>query len=376
MPSNFSRNSLKISDVYEKFDKEMWIVDNTYQRRKVWGIKDNIRLMETILLELVIPEIFIWDCDTNPDTGKTTTHIVDGQQRINAIFEFISDKFALQKRYLLDNTAMESYENKIFSELDDEVKKKIWKYELSIVNLNSGFTIEQIRNMFYRLNLTDYSLNEQEKRNSLDSAFGKVAEDLANLEFWAEKKVFSPLDIRRMHDVEYCSNILILSREGIIDQTKSDKLNQIYSDFVDNYPDAEKDSKKIMVAIDLINKLCSEETANFTNKKTQMYTLFSLAFDFIDNDISILESSIEYFKQFVKSYNAFKNGFDLEFDLDSNKKAFEMINKYKLASSEGVNKLNNRMLRFEILKKILLDKENITIEDLKAIETKCIEYNE
>ena len=375
MPSNFSRNSLKISDVYEKFDKELWIVDNTYQRRKVWGEKDNIRLIETILLELVIPEIFIWDCDTNPNTGKTTTHIVDGQQRINAIFEFISDKFSLKERHLLDKSAMEQYENKTFSELDDEVKKKIWKYELSIVNLNSGFTIEQIRNMFYRLNLTDYSLNEQEKRNSLDSEFGKVAEDLANLDFWADKKVFSPLDIRRMNDVEYCSSILVLSREGIIDQTRSDKLDQMYSDFVDVYPDAEKDTKKIMDAIDLINKLCSEETASFVNKKTQMYTLFSLVFDFIDNDTLISEDSIEYFKQFVKSYNAFKNGFDLEFDVDSHKKAYEMINKYKLASSEGVNKLNNRMLRFEILKKILLNKENVTIEDLKVLETKCIEYN-
>lgn len=91
MPNNFSRNSIKINDIYTKFNDEEWIVDRTYQRRKVWGIKDNIRLIETILLELVIPEIFIWDCDTDPSTGKTITHIVDGQQRINAIFEFIQE---------------------------------------------------------------------------------------------------------------------------------------------------------------------------------------------------------------------------------------------------------------------------------------------
>ena len=51
MSNNFSRNSIKINDIYTKFNNEEWIVDRTYQRRKVWGIKDNIRLIETILLK-------------------------------------------------------------------------------------------------------------------------------------------------------------------------------------------------------------------------------------------------------------------------------------------------------------------------------------
>ena len=38
MPNNFSRNSIKINDIYTKFNDEEWIVDRTYQRRKVWGI--------------------------------------------------------------------------------------------------------------------------------------------------------------------------------------------------------------------------------------------------------------------------------------------------------------------------------------------------
>jgi uncharacterized protein with ParB-like and HNH nuclease domain len=34
------------------------VVDDSYQRRSVWGEKDKIRLIETILLNLVIPELF------------------------------------------------------------------------------------------------------------------------------------------------------------------------------------------------------------------------------------------------------------------------------------------------------------------------------
>lgn len=376
MPNNFSRNSIKINDIYAKFNDEVWVVDKTYQRRKVWGIKDNIRLIETILLELVIPEIFIWDCDTDPSTGKTITHIVDGQQRINAIFEFIQGNFKLQAKYLISDDIKQLYGDLDFSHLPDEIKKRIWTYEISVVNLNSSFSIEEIKNMFYRLNLTDYSLNEQEKRNSMDSEFGKASEYLANLEFWTEHKVFSPRDIRRMGDVEYCSSILLLCREGIVDQTRQDTLDQVYTDFVDEYADKESDIDKTTNAMNIVDDLISLETESFSSKKVQMFTLLALAFNFIDNKISITYEMKQYFIQFVKTYNAFKNEYDFELSTEEERKAFEMIKKYKLASSEGVNKISNRMIRYEVLKKFLLNTERIDINTLINIERKCITQDE
>lgn len=372
MANNFSRNSIKINDIYKKFSDDAWIIDRTYQRRKVWVEKDNIRLIETILLDLVIPEIFIWDCDTNPETGDTITHIVDGQQRINAIFEFIQDKFKLQNKFLISEEIKELYGEKFFSELPNEVKKKIWTYEISVVNLNNTFNIDEIKNMFYRLNLTDYSLNEQEKRNSMDSEFGKAAEYIADLPFWVKYKIFSPRDIRRMGDVEYCSSILLLCREGIVDQTKQDKLDQIYGDFINQYDDQKIDIEKVEKAIQLIEELISDETKTFSSKKVQMYTLFSIAFDFLDNDIYVDEEIKEIFLQFVKTYNAFKNEYDLKFEHEKENEAYEMIKRYKLASSEGVNKLSNRVIRYEVLKKLLLKKVEIPIDALKNVEIKCL----
>ncbi len=372
MPNNFSRNSIKINDIYNKFNDETWIVDKTYQRRKVWGIKDNIRLIETILLDLVIPEIFIWDCETDPVTGKTITHIVDGQQRINAIFEFIQNKFKLQGKFLISDDIKKAYSDLTFSELPDDIKRRIWIYEISVVNLNSSFTINEIKTMFYRLNLTDYSLNDQEKRKSLDSAFGKAAEALADYDFWSIHKVFSAGDIRRMGDVEYCSNILLLCRDGIVDQTKQDVLDQIYTDFVDDYSDREQDFEKVNNAISIINELVDDEAKSFASKKVQMYTLFSIAFDFIDNKVLLTDEIKDYFVQFVKTYNSFKNEYELDLSNDE-QLAYEMIKKYKLASSEGVNKISNRMIRYEVLKKVLLKNDNIDISTFISVEEKCRE---
>lgn len=345
---------MKISQIYNSFKEESLIVDSSYQRKKVWMTKDNVRLIETILLDLVIPEIFIWDYDTDPETGKTITHIVDGQQRINAIFDFISGKYKLLNKHLLDDSIKEKYSNKSFVELDDESKKAIWSYEMSIVNLDKHFTKDAVRNMFYRLNLTDYNLNEQEKRNSLDSAFGKVAESLADSDFWSEYKVFSPNDIRRMKDIEYCGNILLLVREGILDQTKGDRLGQIYKELGEEYPDSDNDLEKVKKAIILIKRLTKNSTNGFLNKKIQMYTLFCVVFDFLDNNIDITEEMINKFYAFMNCYTIFKNEYELELS-EEEQKAAEILKRYKLASSEGVNKLNNRMLRFEILKKILIE---------------------
>ena len=370
MANNFSRNSIKITDVYTKFKNEEWIVDPSYQRRKVWGEKDNVRLIETILLDLVIPEIFIWDNNTDPETGRTITHIVDGQQRVNAIFEFISDNFKLKSKCLLDENIKKQFGDLLFSNLPNECKTKIWTYELSVVNLNPSFSIDDIHNMFYRLNLTDYSLNDQEKRNSFDSEFGKTAEELADNPFWDENKLFSPKDIRRMGDVEYCSSILLLCRQGIVDQTKQDKLDELYKDYADEYPDSEKDVAKVLKAIEIIKEFISDETTTFTNKKIQMYTLFTVAFDFIDNQTTVVDEMKVLFVSFVKAYNAFSNEYDLSFENSAQDKAYEAIKKYKLASSEGVNKLVNRMIRFEVLKKIILSQDGISSNDFASVEEK------
>lgn len=376
MGNKFTRNTMKITAIYNGFKDGTLVVDRTYQRKTVWGVKDNIRLIETILLKLIIPEIFLWDFDTDPNNGQTITHIVDGQQRINAIFDFIAGKYKLQKKYLTDNEIIDRYGDKCFEDLDDNTKKSIWSYEMSIIYLDKDFSIEEVRKMFYRLNLTDYNLNEQEKRNSLNSKFGAISEELANEEFWDEYKIFSPRDVRRMQDIEYCSSILILAREGIIDQTKNERLDQIYKEFCEDYKDAESDVQKVHEAMKLIEKLTKREINGFVNKKIQMYTMFSVMFDFVENSIDVSESVIQMFSAFENCYTMFKNEYDLQGETEAERKILEYLKKYKLASSEGVNKLSNRMIRFEVLKKVLLQFDSIQAKDFELIRQRMEELTE
>lgn len=183
MSLNYHRHELTVQRIFRDFQNGDLIVDTSYQRRSVWLERDKIRLIETILMGLIIPEIYFWDAETDPNTGKTVTHIVDGQQRINAIAEFINNEFKLSREHLLNDNIKEKYSEKYFDGLSDEDKVIIWSFNLSIVHIQDK-NRDEIRNIFYRLNLTNYSLNDQEKRHSNTwGRFADLTHEIADLLF-------------------------------------------------------------------------------------------------------------------------------------------------------------------------------------------------
>lgn len=367
MKFTFRRTTRSIQEINKDFINGTLVVDPTYQRRKVWTIQDKVRLIETILLEFVIPEVFFWVASRNPEDGTAVTHIVDGQQRINAITEYINCDFALDEKYLLDDSIKEKYGKKYFKDLPDDGKNIIWSYNISYVDIDSSCTLEDIKQMFFRLNLTNYNLNPQEKRNSTDSVFGDKCVALSNMDFWKTKKVFSSNDAKRMKDVEYCCSIYILSKEGIVDQTNGKKINDYYDDYKDDFDEDDSLYTRITSAMDIIESLTDKSTISFISKKAQMYTLFSVAFKMIDENVEINNSVFEKFKQFVITYNNFRNEFVVNYEDKELSHLYENIKKYKLASSEGINKISNRMIRFEILYKMCINDDSNIIDNLNTI---------
>lgn len=349
----FHRNTKTVKEIYDDFSNGRLIVDPSYQRRKVWMEQDKVRLIETILMDLIIPEVFFWPATLDADTGETVTHIVDGQQRLTTIVEFLSGESQefrrLTSKHLLDGKIIEKCGNLSFEELSSDFKKKLWSYNISVVNIDQSFTKQDITQMFYRLNLTNYSLNPQEKRNSKESRFGEMAEALSTMDFWKNCKVFSSADARRMKDIEYCCSVYILAIEGIVDQTSGKKINDYYDDYADSFDDDKALTKKIELAMDIITGLCDKTTLSFVSKKAQMYTLFSFALKLIDEKIELTPEIFERFKLFVATYNLFRNEYNINFTNDNLRDIHEGIKKYKLASQEGLNKISNRMIRFHTL---------------------------
>lgn len=362
----FRRNTKTIEEINRDVTAGKLFADLSYQRRKVWNDQDKVRLIETILRELVMPEVFFWTTDRDPDTGVASTHIVDGQQRINAIVDYIGGEFILNERFLMNDEIKATCGKKSFKELEQTYKNKIWEYPISIVVIDSQCTMAEIKEMFYRLNLTNYNLNPQEKRNSKDSIFGDKSEALSTYDFWKNTKLFSSTDAKRMKDVEYCCSIYILANEGIVDQTNDRKINYYYDDYKEEFDTDDKLKTKILDAMSIIEDILDKTTMSFISKKAQMYTLFCVVFKMFDDKKSF-EGFFEKIKTFVSAYSKFRNEFVLDYDDELMLIIYENIKKYKLASSEGVNKIANRMIRFEILYKICVEGGNDVFDALKKL---------
>lgn len=364
-----SRKSIK--EISSMFESESLTVDNTYQRRSVWGEKDKIRLIETVLLNLIIPVLFFWKADTDPDTGASITHIVDGQQRIKAICSYINNEFKLKPQFLLDDSAKEKYANKFFKDLENEDKKAFWNYQLMVIDIDPTANRSDIITMFNRLNLTDYNLNDQEKRNSMSGEFAALARELSEAPIWEERHLFTTTDVKRMKDVEFCASLILLYRKGIIDQTDQTALNQAYEELQEGYKDAENDKNAVFAAIDSIPQFfVSDEVTKFLKKKTQLYTLFSVVFYMQRNSITVSQEQLHNLQTFVDLYSIFNNDMDLNSQIDESEKIlFDWLKKYKLASSEGLNKHTNRMIRFNVMKDFMFD---VTLE-LSAAEQTLLE---
>lgn len=358
MKFDFDQNYKKISEINSMLKEGGLIVDNSYQRKSVWGERDQVRLIETILLNLVVPSLYFWNSETDPENGNSVVHIVDGQQRLTAIRMFVTNQLVLKKSFLLEEYIKEKYGNKRFCDLEPDIKKDFWDYKLSVIEIAREVSLPDIKNMFKRLNLTDYNLNSQEKRNALEGEFASLAKELANDSFWDEKELFTASVIKRMKDVEFCASLILLYKRGIIDQTSPKALNEAYTDYAENYNDADQDRKAIQLAIKDLGKLINDENISFLKKVNQLYTVFSVIFYLERNEISIDEEIKKRFDMFVNIYTNFKNEDNSALNLEKEeRKYYDKFKKYKQASSEGLRKQVNRMARFEVLKWFLLDKK-------------------
>lgn len=372
----FSPNTRTVADIQELFRNEKLQVDNSYQRRPVWVLKDKVALVETILLKFVIPELFFWKSNVDPDTGTSLTHIVDGQQRIIAIDDFVSGVFPLQERYLLNETSRQKWGGKYFSDLSEEDRKSFWTYELNVVEIAREATREEIADMFKRLNLTNYNLNDQERRNSDSGLFASNVTSISKNAFWDKHQIFNRSRIRRMKDIEFCAVLLLLYRNGIEEQPNQKPINKAYGELGDNYPEKDRDHKAVLNAIEEIEKLIiltNEASTKFLQKRGQLYTIFSIVFPMIEERRTFNKEVANKFSIFVSLYENFRSDYAVA---EHEKKIFDMLKDYKLASSEGLNKYTNRMKRFSILSTFLFDLSSSQMTVMESLLEKLKEYKE
>ncbi len=351
---NMDTESRPIKWVFDEFKKGNLFVDDSFQRNYIWIKKDCISLLETILLGYPIPEIYLWETGTDPNTGDTKYSIIDGQQRIRTIGQFIDGDLKLTNSGLEFTDA--PYQGKKFEDLPPEMRSAIWSYKLSIRFVKNAVQRDDIVKMFLRLNKTSNSLNPQELRNAeFDGAFLKASEEVASLPFWSKWGIFSDREVRRMSDIQFTSTLLIFIRSGFEDETTQAAINKIYDLLNEDYPDKDENIIKINIVLQSIDSVLElhPELATHLQKKTHFYSIFTLFF-------ALLEKCAERI-----NYQRLSDGLVSWFKWYNNEEpvptTYEThISAYRQLSQEGVQKKVNRLERYNIL--------NSYIETLNCID--------
>ncbi|WP_143525147.1 DUF262 domain-containing protein [Labilibacter marinus] len=134
-----------------------------YQRRSRWSAIQKSRLIESFLMNIPIPPIFLYEND------YYEYEVVDGRQRLEAINDFFKDRFKLKGLEFLTHLDGEK-----FSTLEDENKRLLYRRTITatilLVESNSFDKYDLRMILFNRLNTGGEKLNFQELRNAIYSS--------------------------------------------------------------------------------------------------------------------------------------------------------------------------------------------------------------
>jgi len=152
----------EIESLYGKYKKGKLVVQPDFQRQFVWDEKKSSRLIESTLLDIPLPVIYL----SEEKNGKE--FVIDGQQRLTSFFSFIDGKYPDGKDFKLSGLKVfPEINRKLFRELDELMQDKIRYYKIRTITFRKETDRDLKFEIFERLNTGAVSLNDQELRNCI-----------------------------------------------------------------------------------------------------------------------------------------------------------------------------------------------------------------
>lgn len=229
-----------------------------FQRPPVWSRSQKQLLIDTILRGYDIPKLYWRKISTSPEKYD----VVDGQQRLRAIFEFQAGEFALPT----DSDPIEGVDpSKMkYADLPGDLRIKFDTYPLDVIIL-SQTDEEEVREMFLRLQ-NGTTLKAQERRNAFPGKMRDFVRTLAGHPFFrncgfANSRYTFDLVAAQMTAIEL---------NGGPCHVKNANLNSMYEDHQDFDVNSGK-AKKIRRVLDYLLQAFPDKTPEL-----ERYSVISL----------------------------------------------------------------------------------------------------
>lgn len=145
-----------LAELHRWHQRGRLVLDPEWQRNRVWENKRKSRLIESILLDIPIPVIYLARDEQN------SYDVIDGLQRLSSIFDFIDNRVRLTGLEML-----RELNGKHFKDLDAASQRRIEDYTVRTFELAPQSNRDIMFLIFERLNTGGKPLNDMEIRNCL-----------------------------------------------------------------------------------------------------------------------------------------------------------------------------------------------------------------
>lgn len=119
------RDRVKLPELIRKIQDKKIIVDPNREKAEEWDDIKKSKLIESLIITFPVPQIIVW----KQEDGDSYL-LVDGRQRLKAIFDFYSNQLALNGldiKHELDGC--------IYNELPKKLQRKLDNYSLHMINI-------------------------------------------------------------------------------------------------------------------------------------------------------------------------------------------------------------------------------------------------
>ncbi len=264
----FDARAYSISDFLEWYEEEKLELSPKFQRRSVWSNTAKAFLADTIIRGKPFPKIIFMQKFVD---GRTIRVVVDGQQRLRSILEFLNDGIRISRAHNRE------YAGRVFSQLPEEIRNDFLSYEVGCDVLSEAPTSELL-DIFARINRYSVKLNSQELRNANYSGFFKTAAFKLGYEFvdyWLEAKVLTQTSVNRMGEAELASDLLVAFLEGV----QSNKaIERVYKEYEEEEGDLENAYDNLKQAVEIAASIFPDQELKQSawRRKHLYYSLVSV----------------------------------------------------------------------------------------------------
>lgn len=150
------KNDRSLAEFQRWYKSGRLIIDPEWQRQYVWDRRRASKLIESILIDVPIPVIYL----AKNQEGRY--EVIDGLQRLTSVFRFFDNEFPLAGLEIVRD-----FNRKHYRDLPEKQQNKLNDYTLRTFELAEQTPKDLMFLIFERLNTGGIALNDMEIRNSL-----------------------------------------------------------------------------------------------------------------------------------------------------------------------------------------------------------------